>query len=146
MEIPAHAEVDGEMIGGADGVLGEGGVVIAVGIGGICAEALQVVLRDLVGVGAERGERQSGFHGLEGEGIDFDDVEEIFAALLAGKIIIEPGDEGIAAELEGMAAGIEAESFGKLAAMFASGAGSRSERPMPSMMSVTLMRVSVVLV
>src|ERR1017187_1208976 len=32
LEIPAHTEVDGEMVGDADGVLSEGGVVIAVGI------------------------------------------------------------------------------------------------------------------
>ena len=111
------------MIGDADGVLREGGVVVAVGIGGIGAEVLQIVVRDGVGVGAERGEREPGFHGFEGEGIHFDGIEEIFAALLAGEIIVEPGDEGVAAELEGMAAGIEAESFGKLGAVFARGAG-----------------------
>ncbi len=50
-------------------------------------------------------------------------IEEIFAALLAGEEIVDPCDQGIAAELEGMAAGIEAESFGKLGAVFARGAG-----------------------
>ena len=123
MEIPANAEVDGEVIGDADGVLGEGGVVVAVGTGGIGAEALEIVVGDGVGVGAERGEWEPGFHGFKSERIHFDGIEDIFAALLAGEIIVKPGEEGIAAELEGMAAGIETQSFGKLGAVFASGAG-----------------------
>src|SRR5579863_4228121 len=113
------------MIGDANGVLGEGGVVVAVGVGGGRAEVLQVVVGDGVGVGAERGERESGFLGLEGEGIDFDFVEEVFAALLAGKKIVDPGNQGVTAELERVAIGIEAEGFGKLAAVFTGGAGEK---------------------
>src|SRR5580700_3160956 len=111
------------MIGDADCVLGESGIVVAVGIGGGWAEALKIVFRNGVGVGAERSERESGFHGFEGERIDFDDVEEIFAALLAGEVVVDPCDEGVATELEGMAAGIEAQRFGKLGAVFAGSAG-----------------------
>jgi len=84
---------------------------------------LQIVMRNGVGVGAEGRERKSGFLGFEGEGIDLDDIENIFAALLAGKKIVDPGDKGIATELEGMAAAIEAEGFGELGAVFASGTG-----------------------
>src|SRR5580700_808015 len=109
------------MIGGANRVLREGRVVVAVGIGGGRTETLQIVFRDRVSVSAERRERQTRFHGFEGEGVDLDYVEQIFAALLAGEVIVDPCDERVAAELERMAAGIEAESFGKLAAMFASG-------------------------
>jgi len=112
-----------EMVGDANGVLGEGGVVVAVGVGGGRAEVLQVIVRDGVGVGAERSERESGFHGFESKGIDLDDIEETFAALLAGEEVVDPGDEGVAAEFEGMAAGVESEGFGKLGAVFASGAG-----------------------
>src|SRR5208282_3564075 len=111
------------MISDANGVLREGGVVIAVGIGGGWAEALQIVFRDGVSVGAEGSEWESGFHGFEREGIDLDDVEEIFATLLTGIVIVDPGDQGVAAELEGVAAGIEAKGFGELGAVFASGAG-----------------------
>src|ERR1700691_4291398 len=111
------------MIGGADRILRECGIVVAVGIGSGGAEVLQIIMRDSVSVGAERGERESGFLRFEGKGVDLDGIENVFAALLAGKIIVEPGDEGVAAELERVAAGIEAESFGKLAAMFARGAG-----------------------
>ena len=82
-------------------------------------------MRHAVSVGAQRGERQSGFLRFEGEGIDFDDVEKIFAALLAGKEIVDPGEKGVAAELERVAAGIEAEGFGKLGAVLASGAGKK---------------------
>src|SRR5580698_8780102 len=110
------------MVGGSDGVLREGCVVIAVGVGRVRPETLQIILRDGVGVGAERGEWEPGFHRFEGEGIDLDDIEEIFAALLAGVVIVEQSNEGIAAELERMATGIEAQGFGKLAAMFAGGA------------------------
>src|SRR5271157_4399455 len=111
------------MIGDANSVLRESGVVVAVGMRGICAEALQIIFRDSVGVGTERSQREPGFHGLEGEGIDLDNVEEILAALLAGVKIINPGDERVAAELERMAAGIEAQCLGKLGAVFARGAG-----------------------
>src|SRR5271167_1322732 len=99
------------MIGDANRILGEGSVVVAIGIGGRWAEALEVVFRDGVGVGAQRSERESTFLRLEGEGIDLDGIEDIFAALLAGEEIVDPGDENVAAKLEGMAAGIEAEGF-----------------------------------
>ena len=39
------------MIGDADGVLGEGGIVVAVGIGRGWAEALEVVFRDGMSIG-----------------------------------------------------------------------------------------------
>src|ERR1700740_360797 len=81
------------------------------------AEILQIVFRNFVGIGAERRERESAFLGREGEGIHLDGIEKIFTALLAGEEIVDPGDKGIAAELEGVAAGIEAESFGDVQAV-----------------------------
>src|SRR5580698_5139895 len=75
-----------------------------------------------MGVGPERSQRESSFLRFEGEGIDLDFVEEIFAALLAREEVIDPCNEGVAAEFEGMAAGIEAESFGELGTVFAGGA------------------------
>src|ERR1700734_2146743 len=111
------------MIGDANCVLSESCIVVAIGIGGGWSEALKIVFRDVVRVGAKRREWKAGFHGCESEGIHFDGIEDIFAALLAREKVIDPGDEGVAAELEGMAAGIEAEGFGKLGAVFASGAG-----------------------
>ena len=74
-------------------------------------------------VGAERSEFESGFHGLEGEGIDFDGIEEEFAALLAGEEIVNPGEETVAAELPGMATAFEADGFGEMQAMLAGLAG-----------------------
>ena len=123
LQIPAHAGINGEVVGDANRVLGEGGVIIGIGMRGGLAEILDVVLRHGVGVGAQRRERQSGFHGREGEGVHFDGIEKIFAALLAGKEVVDPGEQGIAAELEGVAPGIEAESFGEMEAMLAGGAG-----------------------
>src|SRR5258708_21317362 len=75
-----------------------------------------------MGVGAERRKRESGFHGREGEWIDFDGVEQIFAALLAGEKVVNPGEKRVAAELEGVSAGIEAESFGEMESVLAGGA------------------------
>lgn len=40
LEIPTNAEIQGEMAGDADGILGEGRVVVAVGVGGGGAEVL----------------------------------------------------------------------------------------------------------
>jgi hypothetical protein len=68
LQVPAHAQVEGEMVGDADRVLGEGGVVVAVGMGRGWAEVLQIVFRDGMSVGAQGRERQSGFHGFEVKG------------------------------------------------------------------------------
>ena len=111
------------MIGDTDGVLSEGGVVVGVGMGGGLAKTLEIVFGDGVRIGAEGAERKSGFHRFESEGIDFDGIEEVLATLLAGEEVVDPGEKRVAAELEGMAAGIEAESFGKVEAVLASGAG-----------------------
>jgi len=108
------------VVGDADGVLREGGVFVGVGIGGRAAEVLQVVVRDFVSVGAQRRECESGFHRLEGEGIDLDGIEKIFAALLAGEEIVDRGEEAVAAELPAIAAAFEADGFGEVQAVFAS--------------------------
>src|SRR5260370_11339090 len=73
-------------------------------------------------VGAERRKRESGFHRREGEWIDFDGVEEILAALLAGEKVVDPGEKRVADELEGVSAAIEAESFSEMEAVLAGGA------------------------
>ena len=111
------------MIGKANRVLCEGGVVVAVGVGGGWSEILQIISWDCVSVGAERCEGKSGLHGFEGKRIDFDGIENVFAALLAGEEVVDPGKERVASELERMPAGIEAQSFSKLGAMFARGTG-----------------------
>src|SRR5580698_6574762 len=110
------------MVCGANGVLREGSVVVAVGIGRRRTETLQIIFRDGVSISAKRRERQPRFHGFEGERIDLNDVEQIFAALLTGEVVVDPRNQRVTAELERMAAGIEAESLGKLAAVFARGA------------------------
>lgn len=122
MHIPANAQVNRKMIGHPDGVLRESSIVVAVGVRERGPETLQIVFRDRVRISTEWRERQSTFHRFEGKRIDLDNVEEILAALLTGKVIVDPCDERIAAELERVPAGIEAESFGKLAAALARGA------------------------
>lgn len=107
------------MIGDADGVLCESGIVVAVGVRSGLAEILQIVVRDGVGVGAERREREPGFLRFKGEGIDFNFIEKIFAALLAGKEIIDPRDESVSTKFKGVAAGIKTKSLCKLGAVFA---------------------------
>ena len=54
MKVPADAEVQRKMVGDANGVLGEGRVVVAVGMRGGAAEILQIVVWDFVSVGAAR--------------------------------------------------------------------------------------------
>jgi len=52
LQIPANAEIDGKPVGDAQSVLREGRVFVCVWIRGSSAEALQIVVRHLVGVGA----------------------------------------------------------------------------------------------
>src|SRR5882762_2008004 len=102
------------MIGDADGVLSEGGVVVGIRMRGGLTKILQIVVRDCVGVRAKRTERKSRFHGCKGEGIDLDGIKEILAALLAGEEIVDPGEKRVAAKLEGVAGSVEAQGFGEV--------------------------------
>src|SRR5580698_9412715 len=110
------------MIGNANGVLRECGVVVAIGIGGRWSEVLQIIVGYAVSVSAQRHQRQPAFLRCKREGIHLDGVEDVFAVLLAGEIIVNPGNEGIASKFQGVAAAVEAECFGKLGAVFAGGA------------------------
>src|SRR5579863_8181989 len=74
-------------------------------------------------IGTERSQRKTRFLWFEAERIHFNNIEKIFAALLAGEKVVDPCDESVAAELEGMPASVEAESLGQLGAMFTRGAG-----------------------
>ena len=58
-------------------------------------------------------------HRLEGEGIDLDRVEKVFADLLAGEEIVDPGKQAITAELPGIAAAFQAHSLSQMQAMLA---------------------------
>ena len=50
------------MVGDADRVLRERGIFVGIRMRGGAAEILQIVVRDLVRVGAQRRELESGFH------------------------------------------------------------------------------------
>ena len=66
---PDHPEVPDiyrKVIGDSDRILSEGSVIVGIRMGGSLAELLQIVFRDRMGVGAERREREPGFHGREG--------------------------------------------------------------------------------
>ena len=76
------------------------------------AKILDVILGDVVGIGAKRGQQQSGFLRLEGEWIHFDEVEDVLSAGLGGEIVVDPGEQGVAAELPGIAATFEADGVG----------------------------------
>ena len=54
LQVPADAEIQRQVVGDADGVLCEGGVFVGVGMRGGAAEVLQIVMRDFMGVGAQR--------------------------------------------------------------------------------------------
>src|SRR5579863_1870603 len=86
------------------------------------AEVLNVVVRNLVSISAQRRELQPGFHRLKGERVDFDGIKKILSALLAREEIVNPGAQRIAAKLPGMAAAIEADGSRQMQAVFPSGA------------------------
>src|SRR5882724_206683 len=107
------------MVGNSDRVLGESGIFIGVGIRGGAAEVLQIVVRDFVSVGAQRRELEPRFHRLKRKRIYLERIEEIFAALLARKKIVDLGEQAITAELPGIARTVVTESFGQMQAVLA---------------------------
>src|SRR5689334_2826434 len=84
------------------------------------AEVLQIVVRHFVSERAQRGERETGLHGLEREGIHLDGVEEKFSALLVGKEVVDPSQQPVTAELPRMPVALEAERFDEMQAMLSS--------------------------
>src|SRR6516162_8701177 len=80
-------------------------------------------MRNFVGVGAERRELHSSFDGLERVRIDFDWIEEILTALLAGEEVEDGGEEAVTADLPGIAAALDVECFGNVQTVFACLAG-----------------------
>src|ERR1700678_2683450 len=80
-------------------------------------QTLNVIVRNLVRVGAQRREFQTSFHRLETEGIAFDGIKKIFPSLLGGKKIVGPGAESIAPELPGVAMAVEAHGFREMQAV-----------------------------
>src|SRR5579863_2603430 len=111
------------MIGKADGVLSEGGIVVGIGMGRGLAKILEIVMRDGVSVGTKGAEWKSGLLRFEGEGVHFNRIEKIFATLLAGEKVINPGEKRVAAKFQGMVAGIETEGLGEVETMLAGSAG-----------------------
>src|ERR1700758_3497372 len=97
------------MVGDANGVLCKGRIVVAIGTRDRAAETLQIIMRHFVGIGPQRSEFHSGFLRFEREGIDLERIKEVLTTLLAGKIIVEPGEQRIDAKLPRIAAGIKAE-------------------------------------
>src|SRR5689334_12411055 len=86
-------------------------------------EILDVVLGNLMGVGAEGREHQPVEHGLEGEGVDGDVVEDEFALGERGKVVVDPREERVTAEFPRVAAGVEAESLGQVQAVLSCAPG-----------------------
>src|SRR5678809_790815 len=68
-------------------------------------------MRDFVGIGAQRRELQSGLSWLECEWVNLDRIEEVFAALLAGEEVINPGEKPVSTKLPGVTRSLHAESL-----------------------------------
>jgi hypothetical protein len=81
-----------------------------------------------VGIGAQRGEFQSAFLGDEGEGVDFDLVEDVFAAGERWKEIVDLGEERVAAEFPRIPASLEIQRLRQVKAAFV-GAPGQNGRP-----------------
>jgi len=67
-----------------------------------------------VGVGAEWRSAAVRLPAVEVKGLTLISSKKVFTALLAGEEIVDRSNEGVAAEFEGVVAGIEAEGFGEL--------------------------------
>ena len=89
LQIPAYAEVQSEPVRHANGVLRKGGVLIGVRMRGGAAEILEIVVRDLMRVGAKGAKLQSALPGFECERVDLDGIEKVFTTLLAGEEVID---------------------------------------------------------
>src|SRR5437763_2964891 len=86
----------------------------------VTSEILNVVTRGAMGIGAERSGFHAAEHGLEGEGIHLDVVEDVLSAGERGEVVLDPGEQGIAAEFPGVTPALQADGFGEVEAMFAS--------------------------
>src|SRR5205814_1530559 len=119
LKIPTNSQIHREMIGQAHRVLREGGIFIGIRMRYGAAKIVQVVMRHLVRVGPQRGELKRSHLRFEGERIDLDGIEEIFAALLAREEIKNLGDERIAAELQRVAGAFYADRVREMHAVLA---------------------------
>ena len=82
-------------------------------------ETLQIIMRHLVRIGPQRREFQSGFHGLEGEWIYLDGIENVFSAAERRKEVVDPGQQRIAAELPGISFPLHTERLFQMQAVLA---------------------------
>ena len=81
-------------------ILRKSRVIVAVRVRRRRPEILQIVMRDRVRISPQRRQRKSGLLRFKGKRIDFNNVKNIFAALLAGEKIIDPCDQRVAPKLE----------------------------------------------
>src|SRR5579863_3088019 len=119
LQVPAHAEIDGQTVGHADRILGKGGILVRIGARSGAAEVLQIIMRYLMGKRPQRRQRQTLLLGHITVRIYFQQIEKKFTALLAGKEIVDPGEQGVAAKLPGISFRVEAQGFSKVQLMFA---------------------------
>src|SRR5438552_2613345 len=84
-----------------------------------CAKALQIVMRHLVRIGAQRREFQAAFHGFEGERVHLYRIEDIFTTECRREEVVNPGEQRVAAEFPGVALAIETDGFSEMRAMLA---------------------------
>jgi len=69
--------------------LRKGGVFIGVRVRCGAAEILEIVVRDLMRIGAKGGKLQSALPGFECERVDLEGIEKVFATLLVGEEVID---------------------------------------------------------
>src|SRR5881409_3199845 len=74
----------------------------------------------LVRVGAQRRELESRQLWFEGKRIDFDGIENVLTSEQRWEIVVNPGEQSIAAEFQGVALALKTESLGQMQAVLAS--------------------------
>jgi hypothetical protein len=81
----------------------------------------------------------------EGEGINLDEIEDVFSAGLRREIVIDPGEQSVAAKLPGVPLAFELMVSARFRRCSRVWRGRMLERPKPSVVLRTTVRGSVVL-
>src|SRR5438132_12225513 len=105
------------MIVNANCVLRKSRVLVRVRMRDGGTEALKIIVWHLVRGSTQRRKFQAAFHRLEGEGIHFDWVENVLPAAQRWKVVVDPCEQRVAAEVAGVAAAVQANGCGGGGAM-----------------------------
>src|SRR5579872_2027788 len=107
------------MIGGADRILQKSGILVGVGMARLRTEILNVIFWNVVGIRTQWRQQQPPLLWFESEGVHFNGIENVFSARLRREIVIDPGEQGVAAKFPGVALAFQADGVGNMQTMLA---------------------------